>query len=116
MHRTGLASVALLSGLTLMGCDVAPAVESERADAEMVEKEAAQKRERSEEAAELERRADNLESQWTEMQTKVKTRGLCRNRRAARRGSGGYKERGGRRRGFEDHDRGELVGPARTCP
>ena len=64
MHRTGLASVALLSGLTLMGCDVAPAVESERADAEMVEKE----------AAELERRADNLESQWTEMQTKVKTR------------------------------------------
>ena len=33
-----------------------------------------EQRERSQEAAELERRAANLESQWTEMQTKVKTR------------------------------------------
>ena len=31
-------------------------------------------RERSEEAAELERRAANLESQWTDMKTKVTTR------------------------------------------
>ena len=74
MHRTVLAGVALLAGLTLMGWDAGSAVESERADAVTVEKEAAQKRERSAEAAELERRAANLESQWTEMQTKVETR------------------------------------------
>jgi DNA repair exonuclease SbcCD ATPase subunit len=79
MHRTFLASVAVIAGLTVMGCDRGPAVESGRADVESAEKKAAEKqaaeqRERSEEAAELERRAANLESQWTEMQTKVKTR------------------------------------------
>ena len=79
MHRTFLASVAVVAGLTVVGCDRGPAVESGRADVESAEKKAAEKqaaeqRERSEEAAELERRAANLESQWTEMQTKVKTR------------------------------------------
>ena len=39
-----------------------PAVESDRADKEAAEKKAAEQRERSEEAAELERRAANLES------------------------------------------------------
>ena len=79
MHRTFLASVAVVAVLTVVGCDRGPAVESGRADVESadkkaVEKQAAEQRERSEEAAELERRAANLESQWTEMQTKVKTR------------------------------------------
>ena len=79
MHRTFLASVVLVAGLTVVGCDTGPAVESGRADVESAEKKAAEKqapeqRERSEKAAELERRAANLESQWTEMQTKVKTR------------------------------------------
>ena len=78
MHRTFLASVAVVVGLTVVGCN-GPAVESGRADVESAEKKAAEKqaaeqRKRSEEAAELERRAANLESQWTEMQTKVKTR------------------------------------------
>jgi DNA repair exonuclease SbcCD ATPase subunit len=80
MHRTFLASVAVVAGLTVVGCNTGPAVESGRADVEAAEKkaaaekQAAEQRERSEEAAELERRAANLESQWTEMQTKVKTR------------------------------------------
>ncbi len=79
MYRTFLASVAVVAGLTVVGCDTGPPVESGRADVESAEKKAAEKqaaeqRERSEEAAELERRAANLESQWTEMQTKVKTR------------------------------------------
>src|SRR5688572_21148882 len=79
MYRTFLASVAVVAGLTVVGCDTGPAVESGRADVESAEKKAAEKqaaeqRERSEEAAELERRAANLESQWIEMQTKVKTR------------------------------------------
>jgi DNA repair exonuclease SbcCD ATPase subunit len=79
MHRTFLVSVAVVAGLTVVGCDRRPAIESESANVESVEKKAAEKkaaeqRERSEEAAELERRAANLESQWTEMQTKVKTR------------------------------------------
>jgi len=79
MHRTFLASVAGVAGLTVFGCDKGPAVESGRADVESAEKKAAEKqaaeqRERSEQANELERRAANLESQWTEMQTKVKTR------------------------------------------
>ena len=82
MHRTFLASVAVVAGLAVMGCDKGPAVESGRADVESAEKKAAEKRaaeqrERSEEAAELERRAANLESQWTEMQTKVKTARLA---------------------------------------
>jgi DNA repair exonuclease SbcCD ATPase subunit len=79
MHRPFLASVAVVIGLTVVGCNTGPAVESDRADVESVEKKAAEnkaaeQRERSEEAAELERRATNLESQWIEMQTKVKTR------------------------------------------
>lgn len=79
MHRTFLAIVAVVTGLTVMGCDRGPAVESGRADVASAEKQAAEKqaaeqRERSEAAAELERRAANLESRWTEMQTKVKTR------------------------------------------
>ena len=79
MHRTFLASVAVVAGLAVMGCDKGPAVESGRADVESadkqaVEKQAAEQRERSEKANELERRAANLESQWTEMQTKVVTR------------------------------------------
>jgi DNA repair exonuclease SbcCD ATPase subunit len=74
MHRTFLASVAVVAALTVAGCERGPAVDSGRADAESVEKQAAEQRERSEQAAELERRAANLESQWTEMQTKVKTR------------------------------------------
>ena len=79
MHRPFLASVAFVAGLAVVGCDTGPAVESNRANAESAEKKAAEKqaaeqRERSEKAAELERRAANLESQWTEMQTKVKTR------------------------------------------
>jgi DNA repair exonuclease SbcCD ATPase subunit len=78
MNRTFLASV-VVAGLTVAGCDTRPAIDSDRANAESAEKEAAEKkaaeqRERSEEVAELERRAANLESQWTEMQTKVKTR------------------------------------------
>jgi DNA repair exonuclease SbcCD ATPase subunit len=79
MDRTFLAGVAVVAGLTVVGCDTRPAPESDRANVESAEKKAAEKkaaeqRERSEEAAELERRAANLESQWTEMQTKVKTR------------------------------------------
>ncbi len=79
MHRTFLASVAVVASLTIAGCGRGPAVESGRADGESAEKKAAEKqaaeqRERSDEAAELERRAANLESQWTEMQTKVTTR------------------------------------------
>jgi len=78
MHRTFLATVAVVAGLTVLGCDGGPA-ESGRADVESAEKKAAEnraaeQRKRSEEAAELERRASNLESRWTEMQTKVKTR------------------------------------------
>jgi DNA repair exonuclease SbcCD ATPase subunit len=57
-----------------VGCNRPPAPEPERADTAAVEKQAAEQRERSEEAAELERRAANLQSQWTEMQTKVQTR------------------------------------------
>ena len=79
MHRPFLVSVALVAGLTVGGCDIGRSVESDRANAESAEKKAAEKqaaeqRERSEKAAELERRAANLESQWTEMQTRVKTR------------------------------------------
>jgi len=74
MHCMSVATVAVVAGLTLMGCNTAPVVESDRGDEKAVEKKAAEQRERSEEAAELERRATNLESQWTEMQTKVKTR------------------------------------------
>jgi DNA repair exonuclease SbcCD ATPase subunit len=79
MNRTFLASVAVVAAFTVVGCDRGPAVESGRADVasadkKAAEKQAAEQRERSEEAAELERRAANLESQWTEMQTKVKTR------------------------------------------
>ena len=79
MHRTFLASIATAAVLTVVGCDRGPVVESGRADVasaekKAAEKEAAEQRTRSEEAAELERRAANLESQWTEMQTKVKTR------------------------------------------
>ena len=55
----------------VVGCDRAPAPEPQRADTAAVEKQAAEQRERSEEAAELERRAANLQSQWTEAQTKV---------------------------------------------
>ncbi len=80
MRRTFLASVVVVGGLSVVGCDTRPAVESDRANVESagkkaVEEKAAKQRERSEEAAELERRAMNLESQWTEMQTKVTTRG-----------------------------------------
>jgi len=79
MHRRFLATVAVVAGLILMGCNTGPVAESDRADVESAEKNAAEKqaaeqRERSEEVAELERRAANLESQWTEMQTKVNTR------------------------------------------
>lgn len=81
MQRTLLASVVFISGLGVVGCDSRPAaVESDRAkvesaDRKAAEEKAAKQRERSEEAAELERRASNLESQWTEMQTTVNTRG-----------------------------------------
>ena len=79
MHRTFLASVAVAAALTVVGCDRGSAVESGRADVESADKKAAEKqaaeqRARSEEANELERRASNLESQWTEMQTTVKTK------------------------------------------
>lgn len=74
-YPTLLASAVVTAGVIAMGCDMGPAVESEdRALTQSAEKKAAEQRERSEEAAELERRAANLESQWTEMQTKVKTR------------------------------------------
>jgi type VI protein secretion system component VasF len=53
-----------------MGCNRGPAVESNRAAVESAENKAAEQRKRSDEAAELERRAANLDSQWTEMQTK----------------------------------------------
>ena len=80
MRRTFLTSVVVVGGLSVVGCDTRPAVESDRANVESAEKKAAEEkaakqRERSEDAAELERRAANLESQWTEMQTKAKTRG-----------------------------------------
>ena len=76
MHRPFLAEIAFVAGLSVMGCNTGP---SDRANAEPAEKKAAEKqaaeqRERSEKAAELGRRAANLESQWTEMQTKVQTR------------------------------------------
>ncbi len=58
----------------LAGCDRAPDPEPERVDTAAVEKQAAEERERSEEAAELERRAANLQSQWTEAQTTAETR------------------------------------------
>jgi len=74
MFRTFVATVATAAGLILMGCNSGPAVQADREDTKSVEKKAAQQRQRSEEAAELERRATNLESQWTEMQTKVNTR------------------------------------------
>ena len=81
MHRTFLASVAVVASLTVAGCDRGPAVDSDRADVgsaeaekRAAEQQAAEQRERSEEAAELDRRAANLESQWAEMQTKVTTR------------------------------------------
>jgi DNA repair exonuclease SbcCD ATPase subunit len=77
MNQTSLA-VAVVVGLTVMGCNTRPAVESgrdvESADRKAAEKQAAEQRERSEQVAELDRRAANLESQWTEMQTKVRTR------------------------------------------
>lgn len=80
MRRTFLASVVVVGGLSVVGCDTRPAVESDRANVESADKKAAEEkaakqRERSEEVAELERRAMNLESQWTEMQAKVTTRG-----------------------------------------
>ena len=79
MDRTFLASAALGVVLTVVGCNTGPDVEADRADAELAQKKAAEQqaadqRERSEEAAELERRAANLESQWTEMQTTVNTK------------------------------------------
>ena len=74
MHCRILASVAVVAGLAVVGCDRDRAVESDRADVKSIEKKAADRRERSDEAAELERRAANLESQWTEMQTRVNTR------------------------------------------
>jgi len=61
--------------LTAVGCDTGPAIQSDRAGRESAESKAAEERKRSEEAAELERRAANLQAQWTEMQTKVQTRG-----------------------------------------
>jgi DNA repair exonuclease SbcCD ATPase subunit len=77
MNRTSLA-VAVVVGLTVMGCNTSPGVETgrdvESADRKAAEKRAAEQRARSEQVAELDRRAANLESQWTEMQTKVKTR------------------------------------------
>ena len=73
-YLTLLTSVAVAGGLIAMGCDRGPAVESNRSAIESAENKAAEQRKRSEEAAELERRAANLESQWTEMQTTVKTR------------------------------------------
>ena len=42
MHRTFLASVAVVAGLTVMGCNTGPAVESDRADVESAEKKAAE--------------------------------------------------------------------------
>ena len=81
MGRTFLASVVVVAALTIVGCDSRPSpAESERAKVESVEKKAieeraAAQRARSEEAAELERRAANLDSRWTEMQTTAQTRG-----------------------------------------
>jgi hypothetical protein len=80
MRRTFLASIVVVGSLSVGGCDTRPAVDADRANVESAEKKAAeekaaQQRKRSEEAAELERRAANLDSQWVEMQTKVKTRG-----------------------------------------
>ena len=74
-HSTLLTSVALAAVLAGTGCNNEPAAEPDRAATETAEKAAREQRERSEETAELERRASNLESQWTEMQTKVQTRG-----------------------------------------
>jgi DNA repair exonuclease SbcCD ATPase subunit len=74
MQQKFLASVAVVAGLTFTGCETRPTVESDRAEIKAVEKTAAEQRDRSEKIAELERRAANVESQWTEMQTKVKTR------------------------------------------
>lgn len=80
MRYTIFASAVMVGSLSLVGCDSRPAVDTERANVEAAEKKAAEERaaeqrERSEEAAELERRAANLESQWTEMQTTTQTRG-----------------------------------------
>jgi len=80
MGRTFSASVVVVAALTLVGCDSRPSpAESERASVESAEKKAieeraAEQRERSEEIAELERRAANLDSRWTEMQTTAQTR------------------------------------------
>jgi DNA repair exonuclease SbcCD ATPase subunit len=78
MHRPFLATVVFMAGLTVVGCNTDSATEStgagESVDKQAIEKQAAEQRKRSEQAAELERRAANLESQWTEMQTKVQTR------------------------------------------
>ena len=72
---TLLTSVAFAAVLTGTGCNNEPAAQPDWTATETAEKAAREQRERSEEAAELERRASNLESQWTEMQTKVQTRG-----------------------------------------
>ena len=79
MHRKFLTTVAVAAALTVAGCNTPPAAESDgtavaATEKKAEEKRAAEQRERSEEAAELDRRAANLESQWTEMQTKVRTR------------------------------------------
>jgi len=81
MSRTFPVIVVFATALTLVGCDSGPSpAETERARVEAAEKKAveeraAEQRERSEEAAELERRAANLESRWTEMQTTAPARG-----------------------------------------
>ncbi len=72
-YITLVTSVGLAAVLAGAGCNNEPAAEPDRA-AETAENAAREQRERSEEAAELERRASNLESQWKEMQTKVQTR------------------------------------------
>lgn len=79
MRSTFLASVVVVGGLAVAGCDSSSAVDADRASVESAEKKAAEERaaeqrQWSDAAAELERRAANLESQWTEMQTKVTTR------------------------------------------
>lgn len=77
MRRTFLANVGMVGGLSVAGCNSSPAVDTDRATVESAEKkaaeeQAAQQRERSEEAAELERRAANLERSVSDVQADVR--------------------------------------------
>jgi predicted small lipoprotein YifL len=81
MSRTFSSIMVFATAFTLAGCNSGPSpADTERARAEAeaqqaVEDRAAEERRRSEEVAELERRATNLGSRLTEMQTTAPARG-----------------------------------------